>query len=96
MHQNKRGSPPVNSAAAKWLKAETGIPFIDANIAELRLTGFMSNRGRQNVASFLTKDLYVDWRIGAEFFESELLDYDPCSNYGNWQYGNAITSFFMS
>lgn len=46
----------------------------------------MSNRGRQNVASFLTKDLQIDWRVGAEFFESHLIDYEPCANYGNWQY----------
>lgn len=44
---------------------------------------FMSNRGRQNVASLLTKDLYYDWRLGAEWFESLLIDYDPSSNYGN-------------
>jgi deoxyribodipyrimidine photo-lyase len=46
----------------------------------------MSNRGRQNVASLLTKDLYYDWRLGAEWFEAQLIDYDPASNYGNWQY----------
>jgi deoxyribodipyrimidine photolyase len=44
---------------------------------------FMSNRGRQNVASLLTKDLYYDWRLGAEWFETQLIDYDPASNYGN-------------
>jgi deoxyribodipyrimidine photo-lyase len=53
---------------------------------ELNATGFMSNRGRQNVASFLVKELQLDWRIGAEYFESMLLDYDVCSNYGNWMY----------
>lgn len=68
------------------LEGRTGIPFIDANILELRESGFMSNRGRQNVASFLAKDLGYDWRIGAEFFQSHLIDYDPTSNYGNWQY----------
>ena len=51
------------------------------------LTGWMSNRGRQNVASFLVKDLGLDWRLGAEWFESQLLDHDVCSNYGNWNYG---------
>lgn len=76
----------VDRNALAWLTANTGVPFIDANLIELRQTGFMSNRGRQNVASFLAKDLKLDWRIGAEFFESELVDYDPCSNYGNWQY----------
>ncbi|GAA5982277.1 hypothetical protein JCM11641_006247 [Rhodosporidiobolus odoratus] len=73
-------------AAIKWMRGETGVPFIDANIAELRGSGFMSNRGRQNVASFLTKDLQIDWRIGAEFFESHLIDFEPSSNWGNWQY----------
>ncbi len=70
----------------KWSKGETGIPFIDANMRELNATGFMSNRGRQNVASFLVKDLKLPWLVGAEYFESLLLDYDPCSNYGNWNY----------
>ena len=51
----------------------TGVPFVDANMRELRLTGWMSNRGRQNVASFLTKDLGLDWRLGAEWFESQLV-----------------------
>jgi deoxyribodipyrimidine photo-lyase len=46
----------------------------------------MSNRGRQNVASYLVRDLNVDWRWGAEYFESVLIDYDVCSNYGNWNY----------
>ncbi|GAA94967.1 uncharacterized protein L969DRAFT_53007 [Mixia osmundae IAM 14324] len=71
---------------SRWLKGTTGVPFIDANMIELVESGFMSNRGRQNVASFLTKDLYYDWRIGAEYFESHLVDYEPCANYGNWQY----------
>ncbi|PWN48921.1 cryptochrome [Violaceomyces palustris] len=70
----------------RLLEGRTGIPFIDANILELRESGFMSNRGRQNIASFLSKDLGYDWRIGAEFFQSHLIDYDPTSNYGNWQY----------
>ncbi|WWD18997.1 hypothetical protein CI109_103454 [Kwoniella shandongensis] len=72
--------------ARKWCEGRTGVPFIDANMRELKETGWMSNRGRQNVASFLVKDLYVDWRIGAEFFEMHLVDYDTCSNWGNWQY----------
>ncbi|KAJ3101525.1 hypothetical protein HDU96_009941 [Phlyctochytrium bullatum] len=69
-----------------WRDGKTGIPWVDANMIELKLTGFMSNRGRQNVASFLAKDLLLDWRLGAELFESLLLDHDPCSNYLNWQY----------
>jgi deoxyribodipyrimidine photo-lyase len=69
-----------------WADGRTGVPFIDANMRELKQTGFMSNRGRQNVASFLTKDLKINWLMGAEWFESQLVDYDPCSNYGNWLY----------
>ncbi len=69
-----------------WVDGRTGVPFIDANMRELALTGFMSNRGRQNVASFLVKDLKVNWQMGAEYFESMLIDYDPCSNWGNWNY----------
>lgn len=69
-----------------WCQGETGYPFVDANMRELAATGFMSNRGRQNVASFLTKNLGIDWRMGAEWFESLLIDYDVCSNWGNWNY----------
>jgi deoxyribodipyrimidine photo-lyase len=70
----------------KWAEGETGVPFIDANMKELNATGFMSNRGRQNVASFLVKDLKIDWIWGAAYFESKLVDYDPCSNWCNWNY----------
>ena len=74
----------------KWANARTGIPFIDANMRELNKSGFMSNRGRQNVASFLSQNLNLDWRMGAEYFESLLLDYDPYSNYGNWMYNSTV------
>nr|AWY11212.1 cryptochrome dash [Hermissenda crassicornis] len=73
-----------------WQEGHTGVPYIDANMRELEATGFMSNRGRQNVASFLTKDLLLDWRLGAEWFESMLIDHDVCSNYGNWLYSAGI------
>jgi deoxyribodipyrimidine photo-lyase len=69
-----------------WREGKTGYPLVDANMRELAATGFMSNRGRQNVASFLTKNLGIDWRMGAEWFESLLIDYDVCSNWGNWNY----------
>ena len=69
-----------------WQKGKTGFPLVDANMRELAATGYMSNRGRQNVASFLTKNLGIDWRMGAEWFESLLIDYDSCSNWGNWNY----------
>lgn len=70
----------------QWAEGQTGIPFIDANMREMNATGFMSNRGRQNVASFLVKDLGIDWTWGAAYFESLLVDYDACSNWGNWNY----------
>lgn len=70
----------------RWTEGKTGIPFIDANMREMNATGFMSNRGRQNVGSFLVKDLGLDWTLGAAYFESLLVDYDPCSNWGNWNY----------
>jgi deoxyribodipyrimidine photo-lyase len=70
----------------KWRLGETGVPLIDANMRELLQTGYISNRGRQNVASFLVKDLQIDWRWGAAWFESQLIDYDVCSNWGNWLY----------
>ncbi|XP_077410083.1 cryptochrome DASH isoform X1 [Vanacampus margaritifer] len=73
-----------------WKEGRTGVPFVDANMKELAMTGFMSNRGRQNVASFLTKDLGLDWRMGAEYFEYLLIDHDVCSNYGNWLYSAGI------
>lgn len=69
-----------------WLNGKTSNEFCNANLIELTQTGFMSNRGRQNAASFLCKDLKVDWPMGAEVFESFLIDYDPCSNWGNWMY----------
>lgn len=69
-----------------WINGQTGVDFIDANMLELKYTGFMSNRGRQNVASYLCNDLKLDWRYGAAYFEQQLIDYDVCSNWGNWAY----------
>ena len=70
----------------KWINGETKDDFVNANMIELKETGWMSNRGRQNVASYFAKELLLDWRIGATYFESLLLDYDVHSNYGNWMY----------
>jgi deoxyribodipyrimidine photo-lyase len=70
----------------QWIAGETREDFVNANMLELMNTGFMSNRGRQNVASFFAKELTLDWRIGAAYFESLLIDYDVHSNYGNWLY----------
>lgn len=69
-----------------WRFGETKDSFVNANMKELYHTGFMSNRGRQNVASYLVHDLKQDWRIGAAWFECTLLDYDVASNWGNWIY----------
>ncbi len=70
----------------EWIDGKTGVDFVDANMLELKQTGFMSNRGRQNVASYLCNDLKLDWRFGAAYFEQQLIDYDVCSNWGNWAY----------
>ena len=69
-----------------WRFGRTQDNFVNANMKELLLTGFMSNRGRQNVASYFVHILKQDWRIGAEWFESQLIDYDVASNWGNWMY----------
>ncbi len=76
----------------RWATGETGVPFVDANMNEINSTGWMSNRGRQNASSFLVKDLKINWVMGAEYFESLLLDYDPCSNWGNWNYVAGVGS----
>ena len=74
------------AAFQRWMEGQTGTPFVDANMREIGRTGFMSNRGRQNVASYLVRDLRLDWRKGAEYFEHILLDYDVTSNWCNWNY----------
>lgn len=73
-----------------WAMGKTGDDFVDANMRELLFTGFMSNRGRQNVASYLVHQLKEDWRKGAAWFESLLIDYDVTSNYGNWMYAAGV------
>ncbi|MCC5892653.1 MAG: DASH family cryptochrome [Exiguobacterium sp.] len=70
----------------RWQTGQTGVLFVDAFMRELNATGWMSNRGRQIVASYFTKELGQDWRIGAAYFEANLIDYDVASNYGNWAY----------
>lgn len=85
-----RGTPPPvtprEDYVQAWTEGDTGVPLVDAQMRKLNATGFMSNRGRQNVASFLVKDLRQDWRLGAAYFESKLIDYDVHSNWGNWNY----------
>ncbi len=71
---------------SQWINGTTPSDFINANMLELQLTGFMSNRGRQNVASYFCNELNMDWRLGAAYFEEQLIDYDVSSNWGNWAY----------
>ena len=69
-----------------WCKGKTGYPLVDAGMRELNSTGFMHNRVRMVVASFLTKHLLLDWRIGETYFAEKLLDYELASNVGGWQW----------
>ena len=69
-----------------WCQGRTGFPIVDAGMRQLNATGFMHNRVRMIVASFLTKDLHVDWRRGERYFARNLIDYDPSVNNGNWQW----------
>lgn len=68
----------------RWQHGTTGIPFIDAHMRQLNETGYMSNRGRVNCASYFVKDLNIDWTWGAAYFESRLIDYDVSANWMNW------------
>lgn len=73
----------IQQNVVRFLEGTTGTGLIDASQRELFLTGYTSNRARQNVASFLAKHLSIDWRLGAEFYECCLIDYDVSSNWGN-------------
>ncbi|TVQ24607.1 MAG: DASH family cryptochrome [Spirochaetaceae bacterium] len=73
-----------------WKCGRTGVPFVDAGMREVTATGYMSNRSRQNCASFLSNNLNIDWRLGAQWFEAHLLDYDVSSNWGNWAYNSRV------
>jgi deoxyribodipyrimidine photo-lyase len=69
-----------------WTKGETGFPIVDAAMRELNATGYMHNRARLIVASFLTKTLLLNWKLGEKYFATKLTDYDVASNNGNWQW----------
>jgi deoxyribodipyrimidine photo-lyase len=75
-----------------WCNGRTGYPIVDAGMRQLRSTGWMHNRVRMIVASFLTKDLLIDWREGARFFFEQLVDGDPASNNGGWQWAASTGS----
>lgn len=70
----------------KWCAGETGYPIVDACMKQMNTTGYMPNRGRMIVASFLTKILHIDWKQGERYFASRLTDYDPANNNGGWQW----------
>ena len=68
----------------RWALGRTGYPFVDAGMRQLRAEGVMPHLLRQMCAAFLVRDLRLDWRWGAEWFETHLLDHTPDANYGNW------------
>ena len=71
-----------------WCEGRTGYPIVDAGMRELNTTGYMHNRVRMIVASFLTKHLLIDWRLGERYFAEKLLDFDLASNIGGWQWAS--------
>jgi deoxyribodipyrimidine photo-lyase len=83
---SKGSGPEVTEMFDRFLRGTTGTSLIDASQRELFLTGYTSNRTRQNVASYLAKHLGINWKLGAEWYECMLTDYDVSSNWGNWQY----------
>jgi deoxyribodipyrimidine photo-lyase len=82
----KRISKHDTNIVLSWQQGNTGYPIVDACMRQLLATGFMSNRGRQLVASCFVHELGQDWRYGARYFEYQLIDFDVASNWGNWQY----------
>ncbi|KAF2708411.1 cryptochrome DASH [Pleomassaria siparia CBS 279.74] len=80
------GSTKTREVFARFRAGQTGMGLIDASNRELSLTGYTSNRARQNVASFLASHLEIDWRVGAEWYEFLLIDHEVANNWGNWQY----------
>ena len=70
----------------KWCQGKTGFPIVDAGMIELNTSGYMHNRARLITASFLVKTLLIDWQKGEKYFATKLIDYDPASNNGNWQW----------
>lgn len=75
-----------HEAFKRWRQGRTGFPIVDAGMRQMNATGYMHNRCRMIVSSFLVKDLLIDWRRGEWYFARRLTDYDPCSNNGGWQW----------
>ncbi|KAF5374643.1 hypothetical protein D9615_008938 [Tricholomella constricta] len=86
VHPSWKSFESARAEFKRFQSGTTGTGLIDASMRELYLTGYTSNRARQNCASFLAKWLGIDWRVGAEWYESMLVDYDVANNWGNWQY----------
>ncbi|GAM56702.1 cryptochrome [Vibrio ishigakensis] len=86
LKENERDWGQDERVFENWCSGNTGYDIVDACMNQLNHTGFMSNRGRQLVASCLIHELGLDWRLGALYFEHNLIDYDVGSNWGNWQY----------
>lgn len=78
--------PGTEKEFLAWCEGKTGFPIVDAGMRELNQSGYMHNRVRMIVASFLTKDLHIDWRKGERYFAQKLVDYDPAVNNGSWQW----------
>ena len=78
--------PKKNDAFERWCQGRTGVPMVDAAMRSMNKSGFMHNRSRMIVASFLTKNLLIDWRLGERYFATKLTDYDPSTNNGSWQW----------
>lgn len=96
-HKNADYNPKVlrgkrwNTSKAdfdKWASGNTGVELVDAAMRQLNETGYMHNRGRMVVASYLVKDLGIDWRKGERYFATRLIDYDPCQNNSGWQWSS--------
>ena len=89
-----KNSKPLTSFYAerfqRWCRGDTPYPLVNACMNQLNATGYMSNRGRQIVASCFVNELELDWRFGAAYFEQQLLDYDVATNWGNWQYLSGV------
>ncbi|KAF3916877.1 Cryptochrome-1 [Dactylellina cionopaga] len=84
--------PEVNQQIQKFIEGKTGVPLIDASLREMYFTGYTSDRGRHIVAKYFGRKLGIDWRIGAEWFEYCLVDYDVSGNWGNWQYCAGVSN----
>jgi deoxyribodipyrimidine photo-lyase len=93
LYAKRDGWAPRSSWSAReraafeaWVSGRTGVPLVDAGMRQLLATGWMHNRARMVAASYLAKDLGIDWREGERHFARSLVDYDPCANSGNWQW----------